>query len=222
MRIFCVFVLLVVTGASAQESVQADTPYWPGEKWETTSPKTAGLDAKKLEVTAGFVSAHNSTSFLVLRGGRIVLESYGNGGGVNVRRRIASATKSMTAILVGMALDAGKFRGLDQPVADFHPDWKDTRKEKITLRHLLSMTSGLGPRGFARQRPQGDQFGHNAKMPVVAAPGQKWRYNTPAYHMTFRLLEKATGTSLANWTSEKLLSPLGMRHSRWNSQVRPG
>ena len=158
MRITCVAVLIVVASASAQVPVNANEPYWPGATWETTTPERSGLDAGKLEATAVFVLAQDSTSFLVIRGGRIVVEKYGDGGGVKVKRRIASATKSMTAILVGMALDAGKFEDLDQPVGDFLPAWKETRKAEITLRHLLSMTSGLGPRRFTRQRPTADQF----------------------------------------------------------------
>ena len=220
MRSIHAAILALAIGASGQEAVQPETIYWPGDEWEVSTPKAVGLDAKKLEATAKFVLSRNSTSFLVLRGGRIVLEKYGNGGGVNVKRRIASATKSMTAILVGMALDAGKFEGLDQPVAHFLPGWKDTPKEKITLLHLLTMTSGLNPKGFARMRPEGDQFEANGKMKRASAPGAKWQYNTPAYHMTFRWLEKATGVSLPEWTNDKLLAPLGMKHTLWTSQDR--
>ena len=183
MRSLIAAILVATSCGSAQESVQAETIYWPADEWEVSTPNKAGLDAKQLEATVKFVLAHNSTSFLVLRGGRIVLERYGKRGGVTVKRRIASATKSMTAILVGMALDAGKLEGLDQPIADFLPAWNNTPKAKITLRHLLTMTSGLDPRGFMRRRPEGDQFLANAKMRRASEPGTKWQYNTPAYHM---------------------------------------
>ena len=56
-------------------------------------------------------------------------------------RRIASATKSMTAILVGMALDAGRFKALDQPLTDFLPEWKDTRKAAISGKDGWASTS---------------------------------------------------------------------------------
>ena len=92
-------------------------------------------------------------------------------------------------MMVGMALDDGAFKSVDQPVVGFHPPWKNTPKEKITLRHMLSMTSGLDPKGFTAGAIKVDQFVHNSTMAWEADPGTKWKYNTPAYHMLFRLLE---------------------------------
>ena len=203
-------------GLIAQSTESAPVVYWPSQSWEAQTPAAAGLDQAKLHRARDYALSHKSTSFLVVRSGRIVLEAYGSGGGAGVARRIASATKSMTSILVGMAIDQGKLK-LDQPVADFLPDWKDTRKEKITIRHLLSMTSGLDP-ARAQRLPDGDQFVVNASMPVKSAAGASWQYNTPAYHMLFRILEKATGSSLDTWTKEQMLAPLGMQATAWYSR----
>ena len=212
--------LVVLAGVlPAQDLAEAAKPpeYWPGTKWETVDPAVVGLDATKLAAARKHVFAHKSTSFLVLRKGRIVLEAYGKGGGREVPRGIASATKSMTSILVGMAIDRGKLR-MDQSIAAYLPSWQDTDKAAITLRHLLSMTSGLKPLKKAQRRPPGDQFIHNASMPVEARPGGLWKYNTPAYHMLFRIIETATEMELAEWTREHLLTPLGMKGSAWNTR----
>ena len=61
----------------------------------------------------------------------------------------------------------------------------------------------------------GDQFEVNQKMPLTAAPGTAWAYNTVAYHMLYRLIEKATGENLEAYAQRKLFGPLGMEHHRW-------
>ena len=189
--------------------------YWPqGKEWATVTPEEAGMDAAKLDAAVKFAMGHSSKGLLVLRGGKIVAEAYAGGWNKDTAGGIASATKSMVSILVGMALDEGKFKSVDQPLADFAPQLKGTDKEALTLRHLLTMTSGLSPRGAERSN-RGDQFEALWKMPLAEKPGTAWRYNTPAYHTVFCLLEKATGVKLDEYSQTKLFGPLGMEHTTW-------
>jgi CubicO group peptidase (beta-lactamase class C family) len=190
--------------------------YWPrGADWASLAPADAGMDRGRLQAAVEYALEQNSLGVLVLRQGKIVTEAYAEGWGRDKARSIASATKSMTAILVGIALDEGKFHGLDQHIADFAPAWKGTGKEAIELRHLLSMTSGLDHRGFGLGILSGDQFEMIQKMPLKATPGSAWEYNTLAYHMLFRLIEKATGENLEEYAQKRLFGPLGMEHHRW-------
>ena len=189
--------------------------YWPqGKEWLAVTPEAVGMDEAKLAGTVKFAMQHSSKGLLVLRGGRIVAESYAKGWNKDTAGGIASATKSMVSILVGMALDEGKFKSVNQPLVDFAPQLKGTDKEALTLRHLLTMTSGLSPRGAERSK-RGDQFAALWTMPLAEKPGTAWRYNTPAYHTVFRLLGKATGIKLEDYSRQKLLGPLGMEHTSW-------
>jgi CubicO group peptidase (beta-lactamase class C family) len=211
----CVVVIMVLSACAAITSSQA-AEYWPaGAQWAIISPEEAGMDSEKLEDAVANLMAHDSLGVIVLRGGKIVAEKYADNWGRDKSMKIASATKSMVAILVGMALEEGKFTGLDQSISDFAPQWKGTPKEAITLRHLLSMTSGLNSKGFRVSNAKGDQFEVNSKMPLSHEPGTVWNYNTPAYHMFFRILEKATGESLEVYAQRKLFGPLGMEHTTW-------
>lgn len=189
--------------------------YWPqGKEWASVTPEAAGMDAAKLDAAVKFAMEHSSKGLLVLRGGKIVAESYADDWNKDTASGIASATKSMVSTLVGMALDEGKFKSVDEPLADFAPQLKGTDKEALTLRHLLTMTSGLSPRGAERSN-RGDQFEALWKMSLAEKPGTAWRYNTPAYHTVFRLLEKATGIKLDDYSQQKLFGPLGMEHASW-------
>ena len=107
-------------GAAGAARTAPVAAYWPrGADWETLPPAAAGMNEGRLQAAVQYALEQNSLGVLVLRQGKIVSEGYAENWGRDKARSIASATKSMTAILVGMALDDGKFRGLDQPIADF-------------------------------------------------------------------------------------------------------
>ena len=201
---------------SAKAEPARGEAYWPkGKEWATMTPEAAGMDPTRLAAAVKFALSQNTKGVLVLRGGKIVAESYADGWDKDKARSIASATKSMTAMLVGMALDDKKLKGLDQPLVDFAPQLKGTEKEAITLRHLLTMTSGLDAKGFSPLVLKVDQFENNLKMPLKAKPGKSWAYNTTAYHLLFRVLEKATGEGLEAYSRKKLFDPIGMEHADW-------
>jgi CubicO group peptidase (beta-lactamase class C family) len=177
----------------------------------------AHLDPAKLQAAFDYALSQNSLGLLVLKGGRITAEQYASSWGPEKLNSLASATKSMTALMVGMALEEGKLKSLDEPMTDFAPWWKGTEKEGITLRHMLSMSSGLDPKNVDLNAP-GDQFENNSRMPLKAEPGVLWGYNTAAYHMLFRVLEKATGDDLESYAARKLFTPIGLEHYAWQKQ----
>jgi CubicO group peptidase (beta-lactamase class C family) len=128
----------------------------------------------------------------------------------------------MIAVLIAMAVEAGAIAGLDQPAADFIPTWRDDARAAITLRHLMSMTSGLDDTGLALRGITGDQFAINAAAPLRDLPGTRWAYNTAAYHLLFHVLERATGQSVEAFAGPRLFGPLGMDDTRWITSVGAG
>ncbi len=111
--------------------------YWPStEAWETVTPEEAGADVIKLNEAIEFAESSNSGGMIVLHKGKIVAERYWQGWDQDTTMTIYSATKSMTALMVGMALDDGSFEDLQQPISDFAPQWVDTPKADITLEHF--------------------------------------------------------------------------------------
>lgn len=156
-----------------------------------------------------------ATSLLVMRSDLVLAERYAPGWSADRPREVASVAKSLVAVLIGMAIDDGFIRDLDQPAADFIPQWAGDDRRGITLRHLMSMTSGLDDAGLALRGVRGDQFALNAAAPLRAPPGTRWAYNTPAYHLLFHILVRATGETVEAYAARRLLGPLGMNHTRW-------
>lgn len=156
-----------------------------------------------------------STGVLVSRAGAVVAERYAPGWGPDRPREVASVAKSIVAVLIAMAVEDGAFTGLDQPAADFIPEWRADGRAAITLRHLMSMTSGLDDTGLALRGIAGDQFAINAAAPLRHPPGARWAYNTAAYHLLFHLLARAVGRDVEAYAAARLFGPLAMADTRW-------
>ena len=205
---------------SPEDPVNPDSgsqPYWPGtEEWETITPEEAGAQVDKLNEAIEFAESSNSGGLVILHKGKIVTERYWQGWDQDTTMTIYSATKSMTALMVGMGLDEGYFEGLEQPISDFAPQWVDTPKADITLEHFLTMTTGLSTTPPDLDSETTDQFeGLADGLALENTPGTVWEYNTPAYLMMFTMLEKATGENLEDYAGRKLFGPLGMNSVEW-------
>jgi CubicO group peptidase (beta-lactamase class C family) len=198
-----------------------ETPYWPdGNDWQKRSPIDAGLDPKAVDDAVKYAADHNSTGFVVLRGGRIVVEQYWQEWKAETSQPIFSSSKSLAAILVGMAIEERLIKSVDQSASSWVNAWKADNKSTITLRHMLSMTSGIkvvAPNVSANI----DAFEETAALPLEHTPGTDWAYNTPVYRMLLRILELASKSSINEYTVRKLSGPTGMTHSMWNCGPAP-
>ena len=158
---------------------------------------------------------HHSTDLVVLRGDGVVIVTWWEpdeaAAGVVVERLadgrvtqdVASAQKSVTSVLVGIATGAGLVARSDHVSEHLGDGWTGTCppdvERTITVDHLLTMTSGLGD-----------------DMTVMAAPGEWWDYNLgAAYHTLKRVLELAAGQSIQDLTAAWLTGPLGLDDTSW-------
>jgi CubicO group peptidase (beta-lactamase class C family) len=182
-------------------------------------PHTISPDA--LAAAQSYAAEHASSALLVWRLGRTELEAYFGGQTATGTVIARSLAKPLAALAVGRALALGKIRSLDQPVADFFPDWRnDPRRVHMRIHHLLDMTSGFPPQSFG-SRPDdlmnlGYLHPHHAEiiehdMPLITEPGSKFAYNNATYELIALLIERATGTSYQDFLGHELLTPIGAR-----------
>lgn len=196
--------------ATATTSAGAPAPtsfYFPpstGDDWETLNVSASGWSDSGLAELASYCGSHNSSSIIVTQGGRLLLEQYWKGVGRHTATDIASAQKSVMSLLVGVAAADGHL-SLDDPVAkSIGAGWSasPSTEPRITVRHLLTMTSGLT-----------DQFA------VQAEPGTRWYYNTNAYQVLGRVLAAATKTTVDGWTDRVLRKPVGWQDAVWKDRA---
>lgn len=164
--------------------------------WETASAADAGLTDEGVAALVELVGSVGSDSLVLLWEGRIVAEQYWNGNDETYVRDLASAQKSVTSTLVGLARDRGLL-ALDDPVSDHLPQgWSaaaPAEEAAISIRHLLTMSSGLHPRTLAKAHE----------------PGTVWDYNTDAYQKLRRVLEAAAGIDINTLSKEWLFDAIG-------------
>lgn len=172
---------------------------------------------------------------LVLKRGQVVLEHYDHGLRPDTRWLSMSVAKSVTSTLAGCALHQGLIGSLDDPLTDYMPALRQGAYAGVTLRHLLTMTSGAGwdetytqPGSHRRamlalqlQGRPGDVVALMASLQRVAEPGARWNYSTGETHLLGAVVAAAirrapNGTSLAHYLSDRIWSRCGMQSSaRW-------
>jgi CubicO group peptidase (beta-lactamase class C family) len=179
----------------------------------------ASIDPPALQRAREYAAANRSSAFLVWRDGVLEESSYFGDTKAESLLTSRSLAKPMTAIAVGRAMALGKIRSLDQPVADFIPEWRtDERRRLILVRHLLDMRSGFLPQSMspdpahilnrAYLHPRHDDI-IIREYPVVDAPGSRYEYNNASSEMVAVLIERATGRRYAEFISSEILQPIG-------------
>ena len=165
-------------------------------------------------------------SLLVVKDGRLVVEEYFGDGADEELHDVRSVTKSVVSALAGIAIARGDIDGLDDPIGDYldgvtgriEPD-----KRAITVRQLLTMTSGLewdesgGFGSYIDWIRSGDYLGFVLEKPLTSAPGTQFTYNSGAVHLLGVVIEQATTMYLPNFAQHVLLDPMGIAKSRWES-----
>ena len=205
-----------------QPPQQARAAVWPGDDWEVSTPEGEGMDATRLEDVASYCEEHKCGAVVVTRHGRIVWERYWGGWDENSTDNSWSMAKSMTDAIVGIAISEGKIKSVDESAADFIPEWRGTRKEEITLRHLLSMTSGLlwnedyyEESDMINMITSYDQTGYAISRPRFHDPGDDWYYSSGDTQLFSAIIRAATGMEAGQYAQEKLFGPIGMKGARW-------
>lgn len=185
--------------------------------------------ALALDIDA-YMAGQRSAALLVLQGGRLRLERYGLGFEDGGRWTSFSVAKSLTSTLVGAALQDGHIRSLDDKVSDYLPDMKGSAYDAVSIRQLLTMTSGVrwnedyaDPQSdvarFNNHRPEPGVdalVSYLRQLPRAAPAGTRWNYSTGETNLVGVLLAQATGKPLAQYLQEKIWQPAGMeRQATW-------
>ena len=172
----------------------------------------------------------NVAGLIVVQDGKVRLERYARGYSREGRWTSFSVAKSFTSTLVGAAIRDGYIKSIDDPVTRYIPDLASGGYDGVTVRQLLTMTSGVkwnedytDPRSdvarmFSDPVPAGQDptVWYMKKLPRESQPGTKWVYKTGETNLIGVLVERATHKTLADYLSEKIWKPWGMeRDAFW-------
>lgn len=187
--------------------------------WTTSTAEAEGFDTGGLDVAlAEAATIENLRALVVVRNGKLVREAYFGPATPDSLYDMRSVTKSVTALLVGIASDRGLLE-----VGDRMVDWLDSEAlrpehDAIRIEHLLSMTSGIqwtDEANFAPWAQSGRWVDYVLDLPVVAPPGVAFIYNTGGSHLLSVIVGTALGGSALDLAEEALFGPLGIASYSW-------
>jgi len=168
-------------------------------------------------IFAAAATSARMRSLLVMHRGALVAEAYFNGAGPESPANLKSVTKSLTATLVGVALRDGSIHSLDDSIGTYLPELVHRHPDKagITIRELLTMSSGLHPVNYGAIQQSPDWVEMLLRQSFDHRPGDGFVYDTPVLQLLSAVLQRATGLSMREQVSRNLLGPIGAELVHW-------
>lgn len=192
-----------------------------GYNWDVSSPAELGLSGTLLNTALNQASEKEFiNSVVVIRNGKIAVERYFNGRNANSHQTVRSVSKSFLSALVGIAVDKGILL-LDQKMIDSFPEYKsyvtDSRVNNITLRHLITMRSGIkgDEEAYFAFTSSSNWIKKIIEIPLDFDPGSKAQYSTAGTHLVSGILTKASGMSAMDFAQKYLFQPAGIVIKDW-------
>lgn len=220
------FIFFTLSICSAGEKIHA--PFGKDTPLPASTPQGEGFNTAILENMSQQIAAkkkHKLHSFLVLRNGKLIFEEYYNDYHRDAPHDIRSATKSITSLLTGIAIRDSILTGLDSPLMTYletaYPEVQD--KSDITIRHLLTMSSGLDchdrdkkTRGQEdRMYKSKDWVKYFLDLERVYSPGDTSRYCTGSVVALGEAIARSSSKDFADFANQYLFAPLGINNYRW-------
>lgn len=215
-------VAVILFGVMASCTASPDRPSAPGSGPPKAPPDYPAM-ARELDrrITEGPPELQEVRAVLASVGNKTVLAHYPAGryrpGSTSEYAHVYSVTKSVTSILVGIALDEGHLRSVDQALGELLPKYRSKMTKQvagITLRQLLTHTSGIAGNSASSGSSAlaaDDAVETILTAPLLNDPGTVFDYSNPGAHLVTAILAAATGRSVLSYAQEKLFDPLAIK-----------
>ena len=226
-----------IATAYAETSPACGTPTALNDGWTIASPESVGLDSERLCKIAARMKETDANihAVVIVRHGKLVFEQYFAGPDerwlvagrfdhdATTRHDMRSASKSVISLLVGIAIDRKLIASAEEPVVKFFPEYAAVKSpgwDQVTIRHLLTMSSGMQwdeNRGWndpKNDEPhlagEADPIRYILSKPIAAPPDTVWTYNGGGTELLGNILERVSGKPLEAFAREALFGPLGI------------
>lgn len=244
-KVMVALVGIAVLPQSALAQADCGMPSAAADHWPVAAPESVGLAGVTLCAMVKWLADEkqaNVHAVLVARQGKLVFEHYFSGHdehwgrpvgeiayGPQIKHDERSITKSLVGLLVGITIERHLIRSVDEPVLSFFPEYADLRspeKDRITLRHLLTMSAGLEwheldtpytseANSENRMDSAPDRYRFVLEQKVDKPPGQSWNYSSGSTELLGGVLKNTTGESLDELARKLLFEPLGITDVEW-------
>ncbi len=206
-------------GGATVDTVPSAAYYFPpltGDVWETKTAASINWDETKLQEAFDYAATKQTFGLIVLHKGKIVKEQYWNNWTKDTKYYIASAGKSVTALVAGIAQQEGTININNKVSQYLGTGWTSlalAKENLITVKHQLTMTTGLDD-----AVPDQDCT-TPACLIYKADAGTRWAYHNAPYHLVHNLIQAASSKTWNTYCKEKLFDKIGMPNSLWLNHI---
>lgn len=174
-----------------------------------TTPALA--QALDFRAAATYSAERRGVSLLVMRRGEVIFEDYPNQGSAARGWELASGTKSFTGVMGAAAIQDGLISSWDEHASETLGEWRGDDRRRITLRHILSLTSGITGGPVARPPTYADAI---AQLPE-AAPGDRFAYGPTPFQIFGEIIRRKTNGDPLDYLTRRILAPLNIEPTAW-------
>ena len=206
------------TGCSVSFEAGPFTKVWPGLSWETATPESQGMCPDNINeaMDYAFQDGNFTGAVIVIRNGYIVAERYADDRMATDLVTSWSVAKSFTSALIGKALDEGLISSLDQQVSEFIPAWKDTDKEVITLRQLMTVKTALELLDGGDFYGEEDQLQVSIDRNLIGQPGEQlYTYSNSDVMLAGEVVRSSTSMTPKTYLDQKIGSVIRFSGEWW-------
>ncbi len=201
-----------------------------GDGWKTNNLKSQNIDTTLIYKLFNQIKNRENKihSVLLIKNDQLIIEEYFKGHSANQPHDLRSTTKSIRSILMGIAIDKGFIDSINDPISKYlkSPIPKknlDPRKEKITIKHLLTMSSGLDCNDWNKKSKgqedkvykKKDWLQHTLNLPMVNEPGTVSNYCSMGVVLLAEIISQASGMTIDKFAEQYLFNPLDINNVNW-------
>ncbi|WP_234423320.1 MULTISPECIES: serine hydrolase domain-containing protein [Aquimarina] len=234
------FILLISTFCYGQNPYKYSQPKNLEDGWETSNLHSKNIDTTRIyrlfnQVQNGKNKLH---SILLVKNNQIIIEEYFNDHSANKQHDLRSTTKSIRSILLGIAIDKGFIDNIDDPISKYLKNPVptknlDKRKDKITIRHLLTMSPGFDCNDWDKKSAgqedrvykKKDWLQYTLNLPMVNEPGTVSNYCSMGVVLIAEIISQTSKMTIDKFSKKYLFNPLGITNISWghtsNKKVIP-
>ena len=206
------------TGCSVSFESGPFTKVWPGLSWETATPESQGMCPDNIveAMDYAFQDGNFTGAVIIIRNGYIVAERYADDRMATDLVTSWSVAKSFTSALIGKALDEGLISSLDQQVSEFIPAWKDSDKEVITLRQLMTVKTALELLDGGDFYGEEDQLQVSIDRNLIGQPGEQlYTYSNSDVMLAGEVVRSSTSMTPKTYLDQKIGSVIRFSGEWW-------
>jgi len=226
-----IIIFLFISGfCYGQDSYIYSKPKDLEDGWKTNNLKLQNIDTTLIyKLFSQLKDRENKIhSILLVKSDQIIIEEYFNGQVADQKHDLRSATKSIKSILLGIAIDKGFIHSINDPISKYLktpiPNKNlDNRKDKITIKHLLTMSSGLDCNDW-NKKSQGqedkvykkkDWLQYTLNLPMVNEPGTVSNYCSMGVVLLAEIISRASGMTIDKFAEQYVFNPLDINNVSW-------